>query len=54
VLKFFKQLGSHCKKTIQKMSKKIPTAKNTVDAAYVLYVLSSGQVDDLQECMQTI
>jgi len=33
------------------MSKKVPSAKNTVDTAYVLYVLSSGQVDDLQECI---
>jgi len=29
------------------MAKKVPQAKNTVDAAYVLYVVSSGQVSDL-------
>lgn len=54
LLMFFKQLGVHVKTRIGKKSVVIKEMRNTVDSVYVLYVLSTGLIDDIAQCMQTL
>lgn len=47
-------MGVHVKTRIGKKSQTNKELKNTVDAVYVLYVLSTGLIDDLPECLKTL
>lgn len=54
ILSFVKHLGTHVKSIILKRSKQVPAMKNSCDSVYVLYVLSSGKIDDMQDCLKTL
>lgn len=47
IFTFFKQLGEHQRKRLIRRSKEVPDMKNTVDSFYVLYLLSTGIIDDV-------
>lgn len=51
IIKFVKQLGMHVKSQLIKKAKSRPEVRLTIDAFYVMYVLSSGLIDDLEECL---
>lgn len=51
---FFKQLGEHQKKRLARRAKEVPDMKNTVDSFYVLYVLSTGIVDDVANLIKFV
>jgi hypothetical protein len=51
---FFKQLGVHVKTRISRKAQQDKSAKNTVDTVYVLYVLSTGLIDDVKLLIQTL
>jgi hypothetical protein len=44
----------HVKQSISKRSQNIAAMKNTIDSMFVLYVLSTGLIDDLQACVKTL
>jgi len=44
----------HVKTRIGRRAQKVPEMKNTIDSVYVLYILSTGLVDDLAECVATL
>ena len=54
MLNFFKQLGVHQRKRLARRSKDVPDMKNTVDSFYVLYVLSTGIIDDVKDIMRCL
>lgn len=54
LVNFFKSLGTHVRKSIARKAKNVPAMKNTVDSVYVLYVLSSGKIDDVSEVLKTL
>lgn len=37
-----------------KKAEKVPSVKGTADSFYVLYVLSTGLIDDIEECLKTL
>ena len=47
VFQFFKTLGEHQRKRLIRRSKELPEMKNTIDCFYVLYVFSTGIIDDV-------
>jgi hypothetical protein len=54
MLNFFKSLGVHQRKRLARRSKDVPDMKNTVDSFYVLYVLSTGIIDDVKDIMRCL
>lgn len=54
VLQFFKSIGVHVRQRIEKKAKTMTAIKNTVDSVYVLYVLTTGLIDDVQQCARTM
>lgn len=53
-LQFFKSIGAHVKAKIQKKAKTMTAMRNTVDSVYVLYVLTTGLIDDVELCKRTL
>ena len=51
---FFKQLGIHQKTRLKKRSDLVKEMKNSLDCAFVLYVLTSGVIDDIDEVIKTV
>lgn len=51
---FVKQIGESIKKRIARKAQEYAPIIYTVDSFYILYVLSSGQVDDAQELLKLI
>jgi hypothetical protein len=47
ILMFFKALGTHCRASLLKRSKQTPNVKLSADSFYVLYILSSGLIEDI-------
>jgi hypothetical protein len=47
ILMFFKALGTHCRASLLKRSKTTPNVRLSADSFYVLYILSSGLVEDI-------
>lgn len=54
IITFFQQLGIHVKQSLQKRSQNIAAMKNTIDSVFVLYILSTGLIDDFQACVKTM
>lgn len=54
ILMFFKALGTHCRTSLLKRAKTTPAIKLSADSFYVLYVLSSGLIMDMQECIKIL
>jgi hypothetical protein len=57
LLMFFKQLGVHVKTRLEKKATsdvRYKNVKNSIDCVYVLYVLSTGLIDDIQSCLATL
>ena len=54
MMRFFKQLGEHQRKRLARRSKDVPGLKNTVDSFYVLYILSTGIIDDVKDLIRTL
>jgi hypothetical protein len=50
-LSFFKQLGVHVKTSLAKKASSNKQMKNTCNAVYVLYVLTSSLIDDIKTCL---
>lgn len=48
---FFRSLGLHVKSRLQRKSAHNPYIKGTCDSFFVLYVLSTGIIDDLTQCL---
>lgn len=46
------KLGEHMKKSIIKKAKQVKEMRNTVDSVYVLYVLSTGIIDDVAKLIK--
>jgi hypothetical protein len=53
-LQFFRSLGVHNRVRLARKAEKAPSIKGTADSFYVLYVLSTGLIDDIEECMKTL
>jgi len=53
-LQFFRSLGVHNKAKLARKAEKLPSIKGTADSFYVLYVLSTGLIDDIEECLKTL
>jgi len=51
VLKFCKSLGTHAKLRLKTKHKQKPIAQKSADSFYVLYVMTCGLIDDLDECL---
>ena len=47
LLLFFKQLGNHVRSRLQRKAQHNPAIKGTCDSMYVLYILSTGIIDDV-------
>ena len=47
MVQFFKALGAHVQKKIAARSRTVTAMKNTIDSFYVLYVLTTGIMDDV-------
>ena len=54
MVSFFKKLGQQQQKRLRRKSKDNPMIKGTFDAFYVMYILSTGIIDDVKELIQTI
>lgn len=54
IIQFFKQIGEHQKKRLARKSKEVRGCKNTVDSFYVLYVLTTGIIDDVAPLIKFI
>lgn len=54
IVTFFKQLGVHVRQRIATRAKTVSAIKNSVDSVYVLYVLSTGLIDDVAAVVQTL
>ena len=54
LVSFFKRLGDHQEKRLKRKGKDQPLMRGTVDCFYVMYVLSTGIIDDVQELIKTI
>jgi hypothetical protein len=54
MLSFFKQLGNHQRKKLIRKSRDVPAMKHTIDSFYVMYVLSTGIIDDVSNLLKFI
>jgi hypothetical protein len=52
IVQFVKKLGVHVRQSIQKRAQSVVNMKNTIDSVYVLYVLSTGLIDDVDACLK--
>lgn len=50
---FFKNLGLHIKHRLNKKAQITPAIKDTIDCFYVLYVLTTGIIDDVSDVIKT-
>jgi len=51
---FLKQIGENIKKRMQRKAQEYAPIIHTVDSFYVLYVLSSGIIDDAKDLVKLI
>ena len=54
LLGFLKQIGQHVKSRISRKAAHNNAIRDTVDSFYVLYVLSTGIIDDVQDLINTV
>lgn len=54
MVNFFKKICQQQQKRLKRKSKDNPNIKGTFDAFYVMYILSTGIIDDVKELIQTI
>ena len=47
-------MGEHQKKKLHRKQKTVPESANTIDSFYVLYVLSTGIIDDVKEVIKFV
>ena len=51
-IEFFKNLGLHIKHRLNRKAQITPAIKDTIDCFYVLYVLTTGIIDDVSEVVK--
>ena len=53
-MNFFKKLGEHQDKRLKRKCLQNSAIKGTFDTFYVLYILSTGIIDDVQELVEEL
>lgn len=54
VVQFFKSLGQHVQKKLANKARTITAIRNTIDSFYVLYVLTTGLMDDVAQITECL